>query len=68
MNQLAASALVNGSCKASSSQGWCYVSGAAAGVCEQAILFSPQTLPDGARVNLQCLEQLSIDPTGADGG
>ncbi len=68
VNQLAASALVNGSCKASSSQGWCYVSGAAAGVCEQAILFSPQTLPFGSGVNLQCLETLSVTPASADGG
>jgi hypothetical protein len=61
---LAASALVNGSCKTSSSQGWCYVTGTAAGVCEQEILISPQTLPAGARVNLQCLEALGVPDGG----
>jgi hypothetical protein len=64
VNELTGSALTNGSCKTSSAEGWCYVTGTAAGVCDQAVLFSPQTLPAGARVNLQCLETLSVPDGG----
>jgi hypothetical protein len=47
----------NGSCKASTDPGWCYVTGAAAGGCTQAILFTNNTPPSGASVSLQCLEE-----------
>jgi hypothetical protein len=36
-------------------EGWCYVTGAAAGACQtQAIVFTPGTPPNGATVNLEC--------------
>jgi len=54
--QLLASQLVAGSCAQSTEQGWCYVTGAAAGRCAQKIVFSPNTLPSGATVELDCLE------------
>jgi hypothetical protein len=46
------------------------VTGAAAGTCAQAILFSPGTLPSGTTVNLQCIETSSALAAGqsADGG
>ena len=46
-----------GSCAAGTDNGWCYVTGSAAGKCPQAILFSPNAIPTGALSNLQCLEQ-----------
>ena len=54
--QLLGSQLVGGSCAQSTEQGWCYVTGAAAGRCAQKIVFSPSTLPSGATVELDCLE------------
>jgi hypothetical protein len=37
-------------------KGWCYVTGAAAGECDtQAILYTPNSTPNGAIVNLQCI-------------
>jgi hypothetical protein len=46
----------NGSCSASSDPGWCYVEGAAANGCPQAILFTNGQPPHGATVSLQCIE------------
>jgi hypothetical protein len=57
--QLLGSQLVGGSCAQSTEQGWCYVTGAAAGRCAQKIVFSPGTLPSGATVELDCLEATS---------
>jgi hypothetical protein len=45
-----------GSCKNSKEAGWCYVTGAPAGDCPQAILFADGP-PHGSIVNLQCIEQ-----------
>jgi hypothetical protein len=45
-----------GSCAASSEPGWCYVEGAAAGLCSQSILFSAGQPPSGTVVSLQCIE------------
>jgi hypothetical protein len=47
----------NGSCSASADPGWCYVTGAAANGCPQAILFSSGQPPTGSTVSLQCIEQ-----------
>jgi hypothetical protein len=60
----------NGSCRTSSDKGWCYVTGAAAGACAQAIVFSPQTIPASTTVNLQCIETASALAAGTspDGG
>ena len=44
----------NGSCAGSTSPGWCYVTGAGAGVCPQAIEFSVGEPPSGTIVTLQC--------------
>jgi len=44
-----------GSCKTATNPGWCYVTGAAAGTCPQAIVFANQ--PSNGTINLQCLEQ-----------
>jgi hypothetical protein len=70
VDQLTGSQLVGGSCKTASTPGWCYVTGAAAGTCEQAILFSPNTLPAGTQINLQCIETSSAVAAGqaGDGG
>ncbi len=46
-----------GTCANAPDKGWCYVTGAAAGKCPQAIVFSPKAIPSGATSNLQCLEQ-----------
>jgi hypothetical protein len=43
-----------GSCMASADPGWCYVTGAAAGTCPQAILFTASAPPGNAVVSLQC--------------
>ena len=37
--------------------GWCYVTGAAANGCPQAILFTQGTPPPGSNVSLECIEQ-----------
>jgi hypothetical protein len=51
-------AFQGGTCTGSKAdQGWCYVAGAAAGKCPQAIAFSPGALPSGAVSSLQCIEQ-----------
>ncbi len=54
------------SCKASTTQsGWCYVEGAAAGTCSQAILFTTGAPPTGSKISLQCIEESTA---GGDGG
>ena len=67
VNELAASQLVAGSCKTSSALGWCYVTGSAAGACDQAIVLSPTTVPAGTAVNLQCIETSSALAAGQEG-
>ncbi|MGO8995940.1 MAG: hypothetical protein ACLQVI_21715 [Polyangiaceae bacterium] len=69
VNQLVGNQLVGTppSCKASPTKGWCYVEGAAAGTCAQAILFSPGTLPTGTTINLQCIETSSALAAGQEG-
>jgi hypothetical protein len=60
-------AFMGGSCANSTmDQGWCYVTGAAAGKCPQAIFFTPKALPSGALSNLQCIEQ-SVSVLGSGG-
>ncbi len=57
VGQLTGGALAGGTCAQSADKGWCYVTGAAAGTgCQQGVLFSPGTLPNGATVKLQCIE------------
>jgi hypothetical protein len=46
-----------GGCASASDPGWCYVTGAAASGCPQAILFTNGQPPHGATVSLQCIEQ-----------
>jgi hypothetical protein len=49
-------------------QGWCYVTGTYAGACDtQAIVFTPNALPNGATVNLQCILE-NQGMSGGDGG
>ncbi len=58
-----------GSCAAASEAGWCYVQGAAAGTCSQAILFSASGNPQvGAQINLQCIETNTAGDGGGGGG
>jgi hypothetical protein len=54
------------SCK-TGAPGWCYVTGAAAGSCSQAILFANGTLLPGTQISLQCIESSSFTGT-SDGG
>ncbi len=57
-----------GSCKGGSNgQGWCYVTGTAAGSCQQAILFAPGVPPSGSTISLQCIESAAA-PGEGDGG
>jgi len=45
-----------GTCETSSTPGWCYVVGTAAGGCPQAIKFSATGQPSvGAKISLQCM-------------
>jgi hypothetical protein len=54
---------------ATSAQGWCYVTGKAAGSCDtQAILFTPGTPPNGSTVNLQCILENSGSTSDGGGG
>ena len=59
-----------GSCAISNApdNGWCYVTGAAAGSCGHSILFTPTEPPSGATVSLQCIEQAVgvLPDAGAD--
>ena len=60
-----------GSCANSKEPGWCYVEGAAANGCPQAILFTNGEPPHGATVSLQCIEQAVTvieGGTGSSGG
>jgi hypothetical protein len=57
-----------GSCASSTQPGWCYVTGPAAGSCEQSILFARDTPPSGALVSLQCLEQAASVVDASAGG
>ncbi|MBS2016665.1 MAG: hypothetical protein JST00_27525 [Deltaproteobacteria bacterium] len=54
-------------CSGNNSPGWCYVTGAAAGKCPQAVLFSGGTaaLP-GAKFFLQCIQQFSAGEAAND--
>jgi hypothetical protein len=55
--QLPSAQWVNGACSGSSKVGWCYVTGAAAGNCEQTVIVStPTLLPAGAVANIGCGE------------
>ncbi|MEO8796794.1 MAG: hypothetical protein ABI551_02825, partial [Polyangiaceae bacterium] len=57
-----------GGCSKSAKAGWCYVTGANAGSCAQAIKFSSSGAPaTGARVSLQCIQQTG-DTSGDDTG
>jgi hypothetical protein len=53
------------SCAASMEQGWCYVTGSAAGACGHSVLFTNAEPPSGSSVSLQCIEQ---SVTVLDGG
>ncbi len=46
-----------GSCSNSMAPGWCYVSGAAANGCAQAVQFATNSPPPGSVTNLQCIEE-----------
>ncbi len=43
-----------GTCANAPDKGWCYVTGAAAGYCSQAVVFSPKSIPSGATARLVC--------------
>ena len=59
----------NGGCGQSGDPGWCYVEGAAANGCPQAILFTNGQPPHGATVSLQCIEQsVAVIEGGTSGG
>ena len=61
--QLSGPDLVNGTCRHASRAGWCYVTGAAAGKCDQSILFSPSGNPQSnAKLTLQCIESIPAPP------
>jgi hypothetical protein len=60
-------AFTAGSCATSSTPGWCYVTGAAANGCPQAILFTPSEPPQGWSANLQCIE-VATSIVGDGGG
>ncbi|MDP9002599.1 MAG: hypothetical protein M3O46_21125, partial [Myxococcota bacterium] len=55
----------DGTCTGSTTPGWCYVEGAAAGSCPQQIIFTANEPPPGATVNLQCIEKAN---SAIDGG
>jgi hypothetical protein len=66
-------AFQNGSCSASNDAGWCYVTGAAANGCPQAILFTQSMPPPGWSASLQCIETSCVNLGGGastcgDGG
>jgi hypothetical protein len=54
LSQLSPSADPDGSCDQSPQPGWCYVTGAPAGECAKAIVYTPGLPPQGATVNLLC--------------
>jgi len=45
-----------GGCASSSTAGWCYATGAAAGGCPQRLLFSPAGVPLGATLKITCAQ------------
>ena len=57
-----------GSCSASPDHGWCYVEGAAANGCSQAIVFGANSPPPGSVTSLSCFEESDTVVGGADGG
>ncbi len=58
----------NMSCSQSADKGWCYVQGAGANGCSQAIVFAPNSPPPGSLTNLSCIES-KVTVTGVgDGG
>jgi hypothetical protein len=58
----------NGSCDVSTDKGWCYVEGAGANGCSQAIVFANNSPPAGSLTSLSCLESNPTVIGGADGG
>jgi len=55
------------SCKDDATKGWCYVTGAAAGKCPQALLFSASTASlAGAKFSLQCINQFQAGQASGD--
>jgi hypothetical protein len=58
----------NGSCAQSPDKGWCYVEGAGAKGCSQAIAFANGSPPSGSLTNLSCFEENVTVVAGADGG
>jgi hypothetical protein len=56
-------------CKSGSDPGWCYVTGASAGTCPQAIVFTATGALSGSQVSLQCIESATSSSdagTGSD--
>jgi hypothetical protein len=56
-----------GNTSAGGGGGWCYVTGASAGTCPQAVQFSTNNPPAGSLTYLQCIEQ-SISVVNASSG
>ena len=69
LNQIAVPA--GQTCAGQSSTGWCYVTGAGVGggsTCTQAIAYtSPSIVPNGATINLQCIQQGSNGSAASSG-
>jgi hypothetical protein len=57
----------NGSCAMSPDKGWCYVQGAGAKGCSQAIVFGQNSPPAGSVTSLSCFEESPTVVGGADG-
>jgi hypothetical protein len=55
-------------CKSGGDPGWCYVTGAAAGTCPQAIVFTATGTISGSQVSLQCIENAAASDAGTGGG
>jgi hypothetical protein len=58
----------NNTCATSGDPGWCYVTGAAAGLCPQAITFTSTMPPRGWTASLQCVELAQSVVSGDAGG
>jgi hypothetical protein len=56
----------NGSCGGTTDNGWCYVEGAGANGCSQAIVFAQGSPPAGSLTSLSCIES-NVNVLG-DGG
>jgi hypothetical protein len=66
-NEIPEAAGTGQTCKSNTTDsGWCYVTGTAAGTCQQAILFTTGFPPSGSKISLQCIESSSA--IGGDGG